>query len=84
MTLDVHDLCTPELQEKLIPMRDKFKEEDDRKIEAVIYFKIHYFNVTLKMLAVLLYKNKFCKNHEAFLLWKNFILNYLTRIFWVE
>ena len=37
MTLDVYDLCTPEVQEKLKPMREKFKEEDDRKIEAVIY-----------------------------------------------
>lgn len=31
--LDVYDMCTPELQQKLIPMRDKFKEDDDRKVE---------------------------------------------------
>merc|ERR1712141_445063 len=29
MMLDVHDLCTPELQEKLVPMRNKFKDYED-------------------------------------------------------
>ncbi|KAK7101177.1 ubiquitin carboxyl-terminal hydrolase 14-like [Littorina saxatilis] len=33
MMLDVFDLCSPELQQKLIPMRDRFKEEDERLIE---------------------------------------------------
>lgn len=33
LSLDVFDMCTPELQEKLKPMRDKFKEEDERKLE---------------------------------------------------
>ncbi|XP_025109359.1 ubiquitin carboxyl-terminal hydrolase 14-like isoform X1 [Pomacea canaliculata] len=33
MALDVFDLCSPELQQKLIPMRDRFKEEDDKRIE---------------------------------------------------
>lgn len=36
MTLDVVELCSPELQEKLKPMRDKFKEEEDKKIEKKI------------------------------------------------
>nr|XP_054772940.1 ubiquitin carboxyl-terminal hydrolase 14-like [Lytechinus pictus] len=33
MTLDVFELCTPELQEKLVPARDKFKEIEDRNVE---------------------------------------------------
>ncbi|XP_065667283.1 ubiquitin carboxyl-terminal hydrolase 14 isoform X2 [Hydra vulgaris] len=31
MTLDVFELCSSELQEKLKPMRDKFKEEEDKR-----------------------------------------------------
>jgi len=30
--LDVYDLCTPELQAQLTPMREKFKEVEDRKV----------------------------------------------------
>lgn len=30
ISLDVYELCTPELQEKLVPMRSKFKEHDER------------------------------------------------------
>ena len=33
MVLDVFDLCTEELQTKLVPMRTKFKEEEDRLVE---------------------------------------------------
>ncbi|EDV23537.1 uncharacterized protein TRIADDRAFT_50530 [Trichoplax adhaerens] len=33
LDLDVFDLCTPELQQKLIPMRNKFKEFEDKNIE---------------------------------------------------
>lgn len=33
LSLDVFELCTDELQQKLIPMRQKFKEEEDRKVE---------------------------------------------------
>ena len=33
LQLDVFDLCSPELQQKLIPMRDRFKEEDEKQIE---------------------------------------------------
>ncbi len=35
MKLDVYDLCTEELQKKLGPMRDKFKEEEDKLTEAI-------------------------------------------------
>lgn len=30
---DAFDLCTPALQEKLTPMRSKFKEEEDANLE---------------------------------------------------
>jgi ubiquitin carboxyl-terminal hydrolase 14 len=33
LSLDVYELCTPELQEKLHPMRHKFKEIEDKKLE---------------------------------------------------
>ena len=36
MNLDVFDMCTPELQAKLTPMREKFKEEDERKLQKKI------------------------------------------------
>lgn len=28
--LDIYDLCTPELQEKMVPFRSKFKELEDK------------------------------------------------------
>jgi ubiquitin carboxyl-terminal hydrolase 14 len=34
MMLDVFDICDPELQEKIKPMRDKFKEREDKEAEA--------------------------------------------------
>jgi len=33
VNLDVYELCTPELQEKMKPMRDQFKAEDDKEME---------------------------------------------------
>ena len=30
LTLDLFDLCTPELQQKLGPMRELFKEQEDK------------------------------------------------------
>jgi len=33
MMLDVYELCTEELQKKLLPAREKFKQEEDRKVE---------------------------------------------------
>lgn len=33
MSLDVFDLCTEELQQKLMPVRAKFKEIEDKKVE---------------------------------------------------
>lgn len=34
-SLDLYDLCTPELQAKLMPLRQKFKEVEDGKVHAV-------------------------------------------------
>lgn len=31
--LDVYELCTAELQEKMLPIRSKFKEVEDKKLE---------------------------------------------------
>jgi len=36
LSLDVYDLCTPALQERLKPMRDKFKDEEEKKLERKI------------------------------------------------
>lgn len=34
------DLCTPELQKKLAPMRDKIKEADDKKAATMKVSKV--------------------------------------------
>lgn len=36
LDFDAFDLCTPELQSKLCPMRAKFKELEDKKLEGQI------------------------------------------------
>ncbi|CAL1538000.1 unnamed protein product [Lymnaea stagnalis] len=33
LSLDVFDLCSPSLQQKLIPMRERFKAAEDKKVE---------------------------------------------------
>lgn len=33
LMLDVYELCTTELQEKMLPIRSKFKEIEDKKLE---------------------------------------------------
>uniref|UniRef100_A0A914VZQ4 Ubiquitin carboxyl-terminal hydrolase n=1 Tax=Plectus sambesii TaxID=2011161 RepID=A0A914VZQ4_9BILA len=35
LVLDVYELCTPELQKKLLPMRELMKDEDERKMERL-------------------------------------------------
>ncbi|XP_063626868.1 ubiquitin carboxyl-terminal hydrolase 14 [Cydia splendana] len=37
--LDVYELCTPELQERLMPMRNKFKELEDASVESSLHAK---------------------------------------------
>lgn len=49
MSLDVYDLCTPELQAKLQPARDKFKELEDKKAEEMIQV-MHTEELTLPVL----------------------------------
>ncbi|ESP05184.1 hypothetical protein LOTGIDRAFT_227857 [Lottia gigantea] len=39
MSLDVYDLCTPELQAKLVPMRNRFKEQEDKYLEQAQQLK---------------------------------------------
>jgi len=34
MSLDMYDLCTPELQQRLVPARDKFKAEEDKHVDG--------------------------------------------------
>jgi ubiquitin carboxyl-terminal hydrolase 14 len=44
LSLDVFDLCTPELQKRLIPMRTKFKDYEDKKLEEAQLKKDNKFN----------------------------------------
>ncbi|XP_028163286.1 ubiquitin carboxyl-terminal hydrolase 14 isoform X3 [Ostrinia furnacalis] len=39
LDLDVYELCSPELQERLAPMRAKFKEVDDANVESSLTAK---------------------------------------------
>lgn len=39
MMLDTFDLCSPELQEKLVPMRNKFKEYEDAIVDQSVKAK---------------------------------------------
>ncbi|XP_075981062.1 ubiquitin specific protease 14 [Anticarsia gemmatalis] len=39
LELDVYELCSPELQERLTPMRNKFKELEDAKVESSLNSK---------------------------------------------
>lgn len=36
MSLDVFELCTPDLKNKLQPMRDRFKEEDEKLVQKKV------------------------------------------------
>ncbi|XP_047031067.1 ubiquitin carboxyl-terminal hydrolase 14 [Helicoverpa zea] len=41
LELDVYELCSPELQERLMPMRNKFKEYEDATVETSLSSKNH-------------------------------------------
>uniref|UniRef100_A0A1I7YIL1 Ubiquitin carboxyl-terminal hydrolase n=1 Tax=Steinernema glaseri TaxID=37863 RepID=A0A1I7YIL1_9BILA len=41
MVLDVFDMCTPELQAKLLPMREQFKAYEDKKVEQLRQSKLN-------------------------------------------
>lgn len=45
--LDVYELCTPELQEKMVSIRSKFKDMEDRKLEQQQQ-KVRFLTHTLK------------------------------------
>lgn len=55
MALDVFDLCSPELQQKLIPMRDRFKEEDDKRIEEAQVGSCLFANISCHIVFLLLF-----------------------------
>uniref|UniRef100_A0A131XU62 Ubiquitin carboxyl-terminal hydrolase n=1 Tax=Ixodes ricinus TaxID=34613 RepID=A0A131XU62_IXORI len=42
MQLDMFELCSEALQQKLIPMRTKFKEEEDRKLDVAQKLKLQH------------------------------------------
>lgn len=46
MVLDVFEMCTPELQAKLIPMREQMKEEEDKQTEAFNQVRLWWVEVT--------------------------------------
>ncbi|XP_073994166.1 ubiquitin specific protease 14 isoform X2 [Rhodnius prolixus] len=39
MEFDAYDLCTPELQAQLMPMRDRFKDEEERRLKVATQLK---------------------------------------------
>ena len=43
LSLDVFELCSEDLQQKLIPVRDKFKEQEDKTAEEAS--KVLSFNL---------------------------------------
>ena len=43
LSLDVFELCSEDLQQKLIPVRDKFKEQEDKIAEEAS--KVSCFNL---------------------------------------
>jgi len=47
MQIDMFEMCTPELQQKLIPMREAIKAEEDRELEAVTQVKPLYCRSSL-------------------------------------
>jgi len=40
MSLDVYDMCTPELQARLLPMRERFKAQEEREVEKMTKVKL--------------------------------------------
>jgi len=40
LSLDVYDMCTPELQARLLPMRERFKGQEERDVEKMTKVKM--------------------------------------------
>jgi len=50
MSLDMFDLCTPELQQRLTPARDRFKAEEDKRVEIAQTVKPSLLHLTIVFL----------------------------------
>lgn len=48
LQLDVFELCSPELQQKLLPMRSKFKELEDHKLDVAQKLNLQHPDVANK------------------------------------
>ena len=55
MSLDVFELCTEELQQKLLPVRTKFKEVEDKKVEEAAV-RLRYLRCPCKLTSYWLFK----------------------------
>lgn len=55
MSLDVFELCTEELQQKLLPVRTKFKEVEDKKVEEAAV-KLRYLRCPCKLTSYWLFE----------------------------
>lgn len=55
--LDVYELCTPELQEKMISFRSKFKDLEDKKVNQQTKTVSSY--CTFLNLNILIFNNYF-------------------------
>lgn len=54
--LDVYEMCAPELQEKMVTVRSKFKDMEDRKLEKQQQkVRFHPFNYPLCVCVVTSY-----------------------------
>lgn len=89
MILDVFDLCTPELQKRLMPMREKIKISEDAKLDRerakVLNYQMKsfisimfYFRNSVKQLLnqkiYLVYQRHFLKVINKYLKEKNLII----------
>ncbi len=48
MKLDMYDFCTPELQDKMLPIRRKYKEVEDKKIVSSPLHYLSMYSVSLR------------------------------------
>ena len=54
MMLDTFELCTKELQDKLVPMRTKFKDHEDRIGKIALYIQALFYHFQPKNIEFLL------------------------------
>lgn len=53
LMLDVYELCTTEIQEKMLPIRSKFKEVEDKKLEKQQQQKVRLINSYIVLIVYL-------------------------------